>query len=164
MIRTVRPDDAQDIASIYNDYIEHTTITFETTPVSTVEMRERIATISAQYPYFVYEESGKTIGYCYASTWKKREAYRHTVESTVYIETAFQGRGIGEMLMRRLIDELKTASFHAVIACITVPNPASVHLHEKLGFRRVSEFKEVGYKFGQWLDVGDWELILTVKG
>jgi phosphinothricin acetyltransferase len=160
MIRVVQPGDAQDIASIYNDYVEHTAITFETKPVSPEEMRERITSISKQYPYFVYEVSGKTIGYCYASTWKKREAYRHTVESTVYLEASFQGQGIGELLMRRLIDALKAASYHAVIACITVPNPASVRLHEKLGFRRVSEFKEVGYKFGRWLDVGDWEMIL----
>jgi len=161
MIRKVQPSDAQAIASIYNDYIENTTITFETAPVSTDEMRERIETISANYPYWVCEEEGQVVGYCYASSWKKRCSYRLTVETTVYIAPSFHGKGIGVALMERLLDELKAASFHAAIACIALPNPASVGLHEKLGFKQVSEFKEVGYKFDQWLDVGDWEKILT---
>lgn len=160
MIRKVQPDDAQDIALIYNHYVEHTTITFETNPVSTDEMSERISTISGKYPYFVYEEAGKVAGYCYASSWKKKEAYCNTVESTIYIDTSFQGKGIGLALMNKLTNELKARSFHAIIACITVPNPSSIGLHEKLGFKKVSEFREVGYKFDRWLDVSDWELLL----
>ena len=111
MIRKVQPSDAQDIALIYNYYIEQTVITFETCPISTEQMCDRIVAISAKYPYFVYETSGKTIGYCYASSWKKRDAYRHTVETTVYIDTAFRGQGIGQALMKRLIDELKHPRF-----------------------------------------------------
>jgi Sortase and related acyltransferases len=160
MIRKVKPEDARDIALIYNYYIEKSTITFETDPVSVEEMSERIAAISGKYLYFVYEESGKVIGYCYVSSWKKKAAYNKTVESTIYIEKDFQGQGIGRALMNELINKLKEKSFHAVIACITTPNPESVKLHEKLGFRQVSEFKEVGYKFEKWLDVGDWELLL----
>lgn len=160
MIRTVRPNDAQGISLIYNHYIEHTTITFETNPVSVNEMCDRISGITEKYPYFVYEEAGSVIGYCYALSWKKKEAYRNTVESTIYINPSFQGKGIGAQLMRRLIDELRTQKRHAIIACITIPNPASVKLHEKFGFKQVSAFKEVGYKFGQWLDVGDWQLCL----
>ncbi|MDR0572804.1 MAG: GNAT family N-acetyltransferase [Tannerella sp.] len=160
MIRTVGQEDAYDIAMIYNHYVENTTITFETNPVSTGEMRDRISVITEKYPYLVYEESGKVVGYCYASLWKKREAYRRTVESTVYINTAFQGKSIGRMLMENLIDELRAKSFHAIIACIAIPNPSSIKFHEKIGFRQVSEFKEVGYKFGRWLNVGDWELLL----
>ena len=160
MIRKVRHEDAHDIALIYNYYIGNSTITFETSSVSTEEMAGRIADISKKYPYFVYEESGKVLGYCYVSSWKKKAAYYNTVESTVYINKDFQGKGFGRALMNKLINDLKERSFHAVIACITIPNPSSVKLHEELGFRRVSEFKEVGYKFGEWLDVGDWELIL----
>jgi phosphinothricin acetyltransferase len=163
MIRNVQPNDARDIALIYNYYIEHTTITFETKPISVEEMRDRISVISEKFPYLVYEEEGKVIGYCYASTWKKRESYRHTVESTVYIDASFHGKGIGQTLMKRLIDELKSTSFHAIIACIAIPNPSSVKLHEKLGFKQVSDFKEVGYKFDQWIDVGDWELIINYE-
>ena len=160
MIRKVKPDDTRDIALIYNYYIENSTISFETNPVTMEDMANRIADISGKYPFFVYEESGKVVGYCYVSSWKKKAAYNKTVESTVYIEKDFQGKGIGRALMNKLINELKERSFHAVIACITVPNPSSVKLHEKLGFRQVSKFKEVGYKFGKWLDVGDWELLL----
>jgi Sortase and related acyltransferases len=160
MIRKANPDDAYDITLIYNHYIENSTITFETSPVSTEEMANRIADITEKYPYFVYEESGKVIGYCYVSSWKKKAAYNKTVESTVYIDKDFQGKGIGRALMHKLINDLKERSFHAVIACITIPNPISVKLHEDFGFRNVSEFREVGYKFGKWLDVNDWELIL----
>ena len=160
MIRKAKPEDAHDIALIYNYYIENSTITFETNPVSHEEMACRIADISEKYPYFVYEESGKVVGYCYVSSWKKKAAYSKTVESTVYIDKNFQGKGIGRALMNKLINDLKEKTFHAVIACITTPNPISVKLHEDLGFRKVSEFHEVGYKFGKWLDVGDWELLL----
>ena len=160
MIRNVKTCDAKDIALIYNYYIEISTITFETEPVSVEEMAARIADISEKYPYFVYEESGKVAGYCYVTSWKKKAAYNKTVESTIYIDKDFQGKGIGRALVNKLINELREKSFHAVIACITIPNPTSVKLHEELGFRQVSEFKEVGYKFEKWLDVGDWELIL----
>ena len=160
MIRKVKQDDAHDIALIYNYYIENSTITFETETVSTEEMSERITAISGKYPYFVHEESGKVVGYCYVSQWKKKAAYNKTVESTIYIDKTFQGKGIGHALMNKLINELRENSFHAIIACITTPNPTSVRLHEELGFRQVSEFKEVGYKFEKWLNIGDWELIL----
>ena len=162
MIRNVKTSDAHDIVLICNYYIENSTITFETEPVSVEEMSERITDISGKYPYLVYEdeESGKVAGYCYVSSWKKKAAYRKTVESTIYIDKAFQGKGIGHALMNKLINELREKSFHAVIACITIPNPSSVKLHEKLGFRQVSEFREVGNKFEKWLNVGDWELLL----
>ena len=160
MIRNVKTGDAPDIALIYNYYIENSTITFETSSVSIEDMAGRIADISEKYPYYVYVESGKVVGYCYVSSWKKKAAYSKTVESTVYIDKDFLGKGIGRELMNKLIIKLKEKSFHAVIACITIPNPTSVKLHEKLGFRKVSEFREVGFKFGKWLDVGDWELLL----
>ena len=160
MIRKVTQADIRDIVLIYNYYIENSTITFETSPVSYEEMANRIADISEKYPFFVYVDSGKVVGYCYASSWKKRAAYSKTVESTIYIVEDFQRRGIGGILMKKLIDELREKSFHAVIACITIPNPSSIGLHERLGFRQVSAFKEVGYKLGKWLDVGDWEMLL----
>ena len=160
MIRKANPDDAYNIALIYNYYIDNSTITFETSPVSAEEMSDRITDISEKYPYFVYEESGKVVGYCYVSAWKKKAAYIKTVESTIYIDKDFHGKGIGRTLMKKLIIELRERSFHAIIACITIPNPTSVKLHEEFGFRQVSEFNEVGFKFGKWINVGDWELIL----
>ncbi|MDR1525975.1 MAG: GNAT family N-acetyltransferase [Tannerella sp.] len=159
-LRNAKPEDAAGIADIYNYYVENTDITFETEPVPETEMRKRISAVAEQYPCLVYEEAGRILGYCYASTWKKREAYRHAVESTVYVDRDSQGRGIGVLLMTALLEALKKMPVHTVIACITMPNPQSVRLHEKFGFRQASEFKEAGYKFGRWIDVGDWQLLL----
>ncbi|MDR2920612.1 MAG: GNAT family N-acetyltransferase [Tannerella sp.] len=160
MLRKVTSEDAGAIAQIYNYYVKNTDITFETEQVTESEMRRRILEISDKYPYFVYEESGNIVGYCYASLWKKREAYHNTVESTVYIDSSFHGKGIGRLLMDTLLNELKRLQIHAVIACITLPNPPSVKLHERLGFKQASCFKEVGYKFERWIDVGDWQILL----
>lgn len=160
MLRKVTPGDAGAIAHIYNHYVKHTNITFETEQVPDSEMRQRILEISGKYPYLVYEESGKILGYCYASLWKKREAYHNTVESTVYLSPSSHGKGIGGLLMNALLDELKKMHIHVVIACIALPNPSSIKLHEKLGFKQVSHFREVGYKFERWIDVSDWELLL----
>ncbi len=160
MIREVCLKDAKDIAEIYNTYIEQTTITFETSPVNEEEMRKRIQDISAHYPYFVYEKNGEIIGYCYAHKWKEKKAYNHTAETTIYLKRNQCGKGIGKELMNTLIDACKEKGIHALIACITVPNEASVKLHESLGFQQVSRFYEVGYKFDRRLDVYDFERIL----
>ncbi|MDR1407937.1 MAG: GNAT family N-acetyltransferase [Tannerella sp.] len=160
MIRQVKEEDAGVIAAIYNYYVAHTAITFETEPVSGEEMRERIVRISAEYPYFVYEKDGAVAGYSYAALWKKRKAYNRTVESTVYVSPDHRHEGIGTALMTRIISELHRIQMHAVIACITIPNSESVAMHEKLGFAKASHFRQVGWKFGRWLDVGDWELVL----
>lgn len=160
MIRTVSIEDAKDIHGIYNFYIKNTIITFETEPISINEMRERILEISGSYPYLVFEESGKIYGYCYASGWKKKKAYQHTVEITIYVDPNLHRKGIGSALMNTLLEKLRIIHVHAVIACISLPNPPSVKLHEKFGFTQVSHYREVGFKFNRWIDVGDWELIL----
>lgn len=160
MIRTVTLNDAQAIADIYNEYVLHTCITFETEAVSTPEMAERIQTISSVYPYFVYEADGEILGYCYAHAWKEKQAYQQTAEITVYVKNGYVRQGIGLALMQQLIEASRESGLHALIACITYPNEASVRLHEKLGFRQVSRFYEVGRKFGQWLDIYDFQLIL----
>jgi phosphinothricin acetyltransferase len=160
MIRKATLNDAKELAAIYNYYVENTVVTFETEPVAAKEMLERILKVSCSYPFLVYEEAGSVAGYACASRWKKREAYRHTVESTIYVRRSEQSKGFGVSLMQALIDELRERSVHAVIACITHPNPQSAGFHRKLGFRPVSRFREVGYKFNQWIDVCDWELLL----
>lgn len=160
MIRTVTLNDAQAIADIYNEYILHTCITFETEAISTSEMTNRIRTISSAYPYFVYETNGEILGYCYAHGWKEKQAYQQTAETTVYVKSGYTHQGIGLSLMQQLIDASRKSGLHTLVACITYPNEASVRLHEKLGFRQVSRFYEVGRKFGQWLDIYDFQLIL----
>lgn len=160
MIRNVRPEDAEAIAAIYNEYVIGTTISFETEPLTVAAMAARIDRLAADFPYFVYETEAGVVGYCYAHLWKERAAYRSTLETTIYLAAGHTGRGIGGQLMRRLIDECRRRGYHALLACITADNNSSIALHEKLGFRRVSEYHEVGRKFGRWLGVEDYELLL----
>lgn len=161
MIRTVQAEDAQAITAIYNGYVTGSTITFEEEPVTVDEMAARIAGISSEYPFFIYEEGGEVKGYCYAHTWKGRSSYRYTAETTIYLSPDASGKGVGKALMHRLISECRSVGLKALIACITDGNTASITMHEKLGFRKVSHFEKVGFKFGQWLDVVDYELVLS---
>ena len=160
MIREVRPDDAAQIAGIYNRYILETTISFETQPLSAEDMRIRIEEISSYFPYFVAENNGKLTGYCYAHPWKERAAYCKTLETTIYLASEAKGKGLGTRLMTQLIKECRNRGYHALIACITAENEESCQFHERLGFKKVSHFEQVGQKFGRWLDVADYELML----
>lgn len=161
MIRPVTPHDAAAIARIYNYYIENSTATFDTERVSDEVMRERVASIAGEYPYLVdVEETGRLTAFCYAHRWKEKPAYRLTLETTLYCDPQCTGRGLGRALMERLIEECRLRGYHALIACITQGNEASDALHLKLGFTQVSQFSEVGCKFGKQLAVKDFELIL----
>jgi L-amino acid N-acyltransferase YncA len=160
MIRKVKDIDAEQICNIYNYYIKNTTITFEEVALSEAEMLARIEKISLKYPFLVYEENNTVIGYAYATEWRVREAYRNSVEITVYLKDGYGGKGIGKQLYTELFKQLREKKFHAVIGGIALPNPASIALHEKFGMQKVAHFKEVGYKFNQWVDVAYWELIL----
>ncbi|HUI29437.1 MAG TPA: GNAT family N-acetyltransferase [Candidatus Acidoferrales bacterium] len=160
MIRIVGLSDAQAICDIYNEYVKNTSVTFEEIPVPLDEMMGRIKTAMQNYPWLVYEIDGKVVGYTYGRTWRDRAAYRKSVETGTYIDSRFIGKGIGSQLKKELLRILKEKSFHAVISGIALPNPASIALNEKFGFKKVAHFKEVGYKFNKWIDVGYWELIL----
>ncbi len=160
MIREARLGDAEAICGIYNNYIETSTATFEEIPVSAGEMAERIRTITDDYPWFVYEIGGALAGYTYARRWRDRASYRNTVETGTYIDKKFIGKGIGTELKRALLDALRSRGFHTVISGIALPNPASVALCEKFGFKKVAHFREVGYKHNKWIDVGYWQLML----
>jgi phosphinothricin acetyltransferase len=160
IIRPADQEDAEGIAAIYNPYILATAITFEEVTVSSGEIRQRIERLHALgYPWLVAEVDGRLAGYAYASRWRERPAYRYTAESTIYLSQESSGHGYGKKLYSTLLDELRAAGIHVVIGVITIPNPASVALHEKLGFKKVAHFSEVGFKFDCWLDVGYWQLI-----
>ena len=161
MIRAATPDDASDIAVIYNHYIATTSISFEEEPVAPQEMARRIADVSARLPWYVLEEDGRVVGYAYATPWRVRSAYRFSAETSVYLSPAHAGRGIGTRLYQALLAELRLRGIHMAIGGIAQPNPASVALHESLGFEKVAHFKEVGRKFERWVDVGYWELRLA---
>lgn len=161
MIRSAGPADAAAICAIYNPYVLNTIITFEEQAVSITEMENRILEVVRDLPWLVAEEDGQILGYAYASKWKSRCAYRYAVESTVYLQTGLAGRGLGTLLYRALLADLRGRGMHTVIGGIALPNPASVALHEKLGFVQVAHFKEVGWKLERRIDVGYWQLILT---
>ena len=146
---------------IYNHYVLESVITFEESPVSAEEMSLRIGKVTEQLPWLVYEQEGRILGFAYASKWKGRCAYRFSVESTIYLSPDAVGRGVGTSLYQSLIDRLAEMSYHIVIGGISLPNDASVGLHEKLGFEKVAHFREVGWKFNRWVDVGYWEKLLS---
>jgi phosphinothricin acetyltransferase len=160
MIRPATPDDASAIVDIYNHYIATTTISFEEQPVAPDEMAARIRDVTAALPWFVYESEGKVAGYAYATKWRARSAYRFSAETSVYVAPGQGGKGIGSTLYKTLLEELRAREIHMAIGGIAQPNPASVALHESLGFEKVAHFKQVGRKFDRWVDVGYWELQL----
>lgn len=159
MIRNADVKDATSIAEIYNYYISNTAVTFETESINAEDILNRISTVqSGNLPWLIAEDaSGNVIGYAYATKWRERFAYRFSVEVTVYLSPTYTGNGVGSKLYNALFTELKSRSIHCVIGGITLPNPASIALHEKFGLEKVAHFKEVGYKFEQWKDVGYWQ-------
>ncbi len=153
--------DASAICDIYNHYVLGSTITFEEAAVSVEVMRGRIADLAAhRYPWLVCEVEGQVVGYAYASAWRTRPAYRYSVESTIYLTEGQCGRGLGAALYSDLIARARGLGYHRMMGGIALPNEASVTLHERLGFRKVAHFNEVGWKFERWIDVGYWELRL----
>ncbi|HEX8367355.1 MAG TPA: GNAT family N-acetyltransferase [Pyrinomonadaceae bacterium] len=159
-IRPVNKQDAAQIAGIYNYYIETSHATFELDAIDSNAMENRISeSFARDYPFFVCEENGEILGYAYGRQFRPRRAYRHSIEVSVYIKNGAQGKSIGTRLYERLFPEIRQKDFHALIAGISLPNEASVRLHEKFGFEKVAHFREVGFKFGRWIDVGYWELI-----
>ncbi|MET0855371.1 MAG: arsinothricin resistance N-acetyltransferase ArsN1 family B [Telluria sp.] len=160
-MRDARVDDAEAIASIYNHYVLTTSISFEETAVSAIDMAGRIADVQgAGLPWLVAEIDGAIAGYAYATKWRVRHAYRFSVESSVYLHHERAGQGVGSALYRVVLDRLRVGGYHLAIGGIALPNAASVALHEKMGFMKVAHFSEVGFKFGKWTDVGYWELVL----
>jgi len=159
-IRACTSADAAAICDIYNRYVRETVITFEEAPVAPDEMAQRIGDVTAHLPWLVTEEQGAILGYAYATPWKTRSAYRFSVETTVYVAPGHMRRGLGAALYRQLIDELRRRGVHAAVGGIALPNAASIALHEKLGFKNIGQFVEIGRKLDRWVDVGYWELIL----
>lgn len=161
-IRTATLADAQMLTKIYNYYIQNTVVTFEEDPILPHMMETRIAdTMKDSLPWLVAETStGTQVGYAYASKWKGRCAYRHSVETTVYLAKDQGGKGLGSQLYKELLQQLSESGIHVVIGGISLPNRPSVSLHEKFGFEKAGEFSQVGFKFGKWVDVGYWQKIL----
>lgn len=152
-------EDFEQIVKIYNYYIKNSVITFEEETISSQDMIERFEKIKkTKLPWIVAKENNKILGYAYAHFWHERSAYRFTVEPSIYLDPEFTGKGIGKVLFKELLSQLKTLKIKNALSLITVPNDASISLHEKLGFEKVGLLPDVGFKFDKWLSVGFWQL------
>lgn len=161
-IRSADLPDAPQIAEIYNYYIASSHATFEVDQIDAVETESRMRNvIDRGYPFFVAEENDEIAGYAYGHQFRERQAYRHSIEVSVYVKPGWERRNIGTNLYEALFAEIKKGDFRAIIAGISLPNDASVRLHERFGMKKVAHFREVGRKFDRWIDVGYWELILA---
>ena len=157
-IRTATADDAAAIAAIYAPVVETTAISFETEAPSVGEVRRRIESTTESLPWLVGEDGqGAVCGYVYASRFRERKAYQWSVEVTAYVREDCRGKGVATQLYGRLFETLVALGYFQAFAGITLPNPASVALHESMGFEAVAVFRDVGHKLGAWRDVGYWQ-------
>lgn len=154
-LRLATPDDGAACAAIYRPYVETTAVSFEQAPPDAAEMATRITRTIQRTPWLVAEVDGAVRGYAYASRHRERAAYDWTAETTVYVDEAFTGRGLGRASMTALLAILRVQGFHLAVAGVTLPNPGSVALHLSLGFARIGEFEAIGYKQGRWHGV-EW--------
>lgn len=161
VIRPADRDDAPAIHAIYAPIVASTAISLEVDVPPVDEIADRIAAISAEFPYLAAEMDGGIAGYAYARSFRSRAAYNASVEVTVYVRSGFQGRGIARALYASLFDALRAQGRHMAFAVITLPNAESVRLHQAAGFEPAGVWKEAGFKFGQWHDVGCWQKRLS---
>lgn len=161
-VRPARPDDAPAIVGVYAPYVADGVISFEEEPPDAAEMAQRMAAGGDLHPWFAAEVDGRLAGYAYAGPFRTRAAYLWAVETTVYVAADAQGRGIGRVLYKALLDTLTRQGFTEAVGVIALPNDASVRLHERLGFRAVGVNERVGWKHGCWIDVGVWQRALAI--
>ncbi len=163
-IRDADPErDAAACGAIYAPYVEATPISFEERPPAVAEMAERIEGVVATHPWLVAVDGG-AVGYAYGCSFRDRPAYRWTVEVTVYVAVDRHGEGIGTALYEALFGRLRRQRFQVAFAGITLPNPGSVALHERLGFAEAGISPRIGWKQGSWHDVSWWQLELLPAG
>lgn len=159
-IRAATPDDAGAVRDIYAPYVAETMISFEIDPPSEAQMASRIAAVMPRHPWLIYELDGQALGYAYASRHGERAAYDWASDVAIYIDRRAHRQGVGAALYATLTAALGLQGFHTAFGGITLPNPASVGLHEASGFSPIGVYHEVGFKFGAWRDVGWWGLRL----
>jgi len=158
VIRLATGGDAAAIAAIYGQVVRETTISFEFVPPDPAEMASRMRAVTATYPWLVAERAGEVEGYAYASRHSDRDGYASSVNVSAYVREGARGQGVGRALYSALFRELERDEFyHRAYAGIALPNDASVALHASFGFQLVGVYREVGFKFGRWIDVAWWE-------
>jgi phosphinothricin acetyltransferase len=161
-IRLATPDDADQVRAIYAPYC-HRPISFESGPPSVEEMRGWLVKVLGQYPWLLCEDGGEVLGYAYASQHRERAVYRWSVDTTVYVRQGRHRRGVGRALYTSLLALLPLHGYVNAYAGVTLPNPASVGLHEAMGFRQVGVYRQVGFKCGAWHDVAWFQRTLQTR-
>lgn len=156
--------DAAACAEIYAPHVEGSAVSFDELAPDAAAMGERIERVAATHAWLVAEREGRVVGYAYGYPFQQRPAYRWTVGVSVYVATDEHGRGVGRALYTALFDRLRERGYRMAHAGITLPNPASVALHESFGFERIGVNREIGWKNGAWRDVGWWQLELAPAG
>ena len=149
MIRMATLSDAQRFADIYNPYIETTMVTFEEEPLSREQFEKRMEGIMEQYPWIVYEEEGRVLGYAYLSAFNPRSAYDWTADLAIYVDMQEKGKGIGSKLMQTIIELAKKDGYLRLVSIVTQGNENSDAIHEKFGFEKKATFEDFGYKMGK---------------
>lgn len=161
IIRQATERDAPAMLRVYTPYVEKSTVSFESVPPTVDQFAARVSKYIAGWACFVAESRGQVVGYAYGSAHRERAAYKWSVETSVYVEQRAQGAGIGRKLYEALLPELTALGFCNAFAGVALPNPASVGLHQALGFRHIGTFPRVGYKFGNWCDVAWFHRVLS---
>ena len=159
-IRMATETDAEQMLTIYAPVVRETVISFEYDPPSLAEFRDRVSTILERMPWLVCDNDGAIAGYACASPFRTRAGYQWACELTVYVHPGYHRCGIGRALYTSLFRCLTLQGYCVAVATITIPNPPSVALHESMGMRRIGTYEKVGYKHGQWLDDGVWQIQL----
>jgi phosphinothricin acetyltransferase len=156
-IRLASATDAAQIQAIYAPIVNGTIISFEFEPPTVDEMRQRVENTLAALPWLVCERDHTILGYAYAGQHRSRAAYQWSADVSAYVHADARRMGVGRALYTSLFAILRLQGFYNAYAGVTLPNPASVGLHEALGFTPVGVYRNVGYKFGAWHDVGWWQ-------
>lgn len=160
-VRPVRLSDCETLQSIYAPFVTDTAANFELVPPTVEEFRGRVEDVIQSHPWFVFESEGNVLGYAYGSKHRARPAYQWTSEVSIYVKPSAQGLGIGKALYRRLLETLRELGYRVALGGISLPNVASVALHESMGFVPVGVYRNVGFKFGEWHDTGWWQIDLA---
>ena len=161
IIRQAIPEDAAAILHIYNWYIKNTIITFETEPVTVEDMQNRITGVLLKYDWLVAEIDNQVVGYSYYGQFRTRVAYNHTVETAIYFSKDYSGKGLGKKIYEQLFESAQSKGYRELIGVISIPNPESISFHLKNGFVEAGLLKNVGLKFGKYLDVVFMQKTLT---
>jgi len=160
---TIRPATAADldaVAAIYAAEVREGQATFDTDPPPVESWRAKLDSRHRGDHFLVAEEDGRVLGFAYSSAYRDRGAYDHTRETTIYLDAAASGRGLGRLLYDDLLGRLRDSGMRTALACISLPNDASEALHRACGFERIGVMREVGHKFDRWIDVAWWQRLL----